>query len=265
MEIGWIGLGSIGTQMVKQVLGRGFKVQVYERGQGLEEVLSAGAQAGGDYTELAADSDVLIVCVFSDAQLKSILQDHGALAAMRPGSTLVVHTTGSPKLMRALAEAAPEGVAILDATFSGGPADVEAARLALMVGGGADVLERVRPLLECYADRIHPVGALGNGQMLKLLNNLLFAVNLQNAAEILGIAQQQGFETSIAARVIQACSGASYANGLFQDGMPVQAMLEAAKPYLAKDVETALSTAEDLGIDVSAFEGSRSYYNSASG
>jgi 3-hydroxyisobutyrate dehydrogenase-like beta-hydroxyacid dehydrogenase len=263
MKIAWVGLGQIGTQMVKRALAAGHRVAVYARGEGFADVTAAGADSSRSYIELAAHNEVLVLCVYNDAQVREILFDHGALAAMRPDSVLIIHTTGSPVLVRELAARAPKGVAVLDVTFSGGPQQVAAGELTLMAGGEVQPLECVRPLLQTYAKRIYHVGVLGHGQMVKLLNNLLFASNLRNVAEVLRIAEQQDFDTSLCARVFQDCSGASFAGGLFQAPAAVDAVLERSRPYLIKDVKTALSFAATAGIDTSAFASTAAYFKPA--
>jgi 3-hydroxyisobutyrate dehydrogenase len=260
MHIGWVGLGSIGAGMVTQALKAGLQVTVYARGQGLEQVEAAGAAVSSDYAALAAECDVLGLCVFSDAQLREVLFEGGALSAMRPGTVVAIHTTGSPDLAREIGARAPEGVSVLDATFSGGPAQVAAGELTLMVGGEAEGLERARPLLEIYANKIHHVGALGKGQTIKLLNNLIFASNVQHAAEVLATAEQQGFDTWQAARIFQDCSGSSFAMGMFQAQAPSSRVLTGVKPYLQKDVATAVSSAAAAGIDLGAFASTADYY-----
>ena len=259
MNIGWVGLGTIGALMVKRLLAAGLPVTVYPRGGGLAEVTGSGAKQQPDYARLASDSDLLVLCVYDDDQVRSVLLDNGALAAMQPGSVLALHTTGSPTLMRELGEKAPQGVQVLDVTFSGGPADVEAGELTLMVGGEADALEKTRAVFETYASRIYMVGALGHGQLVKLLNNLLFSANLMNAAELLGMAEGMGFETTTVAQIIQASSGASYAMRLFQY-QPVAKMLEASRHYLEKDVAVALAAARESGLDVSTFATTAAYF-----
>ncbi len=259
MNIGWVGLGTIGTLMVKRLLAAGLPVTVYPRGGGLTEVAANGAKQQPDYARLASDSDLLVLCVYDDDQVRSVLLDSGALAAMRPGSVLALHTTGSPGLMRELGEKAPHGVKVLDVTFSGGPADAEAGGLTLMVGGEADALENTRAVFETYASRIYRVGPLGHGQLVKLMNNLLFAANLMNAVELLGMAEGLGFETTTVAQIIQASSGASFAMRLFQN-QPVAKMLEASRHYLEKDVAMALAAAEESGLDVSAFATTAAYF-----
>lgn len=261
MNIGWIGLGSIGTNMVRRALGAGHHVTVFARGKGLDEVEAAGAKVCPDYPALAADCDFLGLCVFSDAQLRSALFEAGALAAMRAGSVVFIHTTGAPDLAREIGENAPTGVKVLDATFSGSAADVLARELTLVVGGEADALGLTRPIFETYASSIHHVGPLGNGQMLKLLNNLLFATNLRNAAELLRIAETQGFECRDVADVIQLCSGGSYAMRSFQSGRSLAAAMAASRPYLEKDVTTVAAIAAKAGIDISALSQTVDYFS----
>jgi 3-hydroxyisobutyrate dehydrogenase len=258
-KIGWIGLGMIGTEMVLRLRSSGHDVTVYPRGTGLARVKAAGAEQCEDYAELAKLSDVLFLCVYSDAQLIDILFARGALAALRPGSTLIIHTTGSPETARRIAQEAPTGVKALDACFSGGPADVAAIRLTLMVGGDKEALEQRKPLLSCYASHIHHVGPPGQGQILKLLNNLLFATNVMNTAEIVALAERQGVSSQFAAEVIGTSSGRSYATDLLQFS-PAASLMGSIRPYLQKDVATALAAAAAAGVDTHMFKSTAAYY-----
>ena len=263
VKIGWVGLGMIGTEMVKQLLANRYAVTVFARGSGLADVRTQGAGKATDYRNLATDSDLLVVCVFNDAQVREVLLEQGALASMRPGSVVVIHTTGSPALARELALAAPSGVAVIDATFSGGPHDIQAGALTVMLGGDPAALEQVRPALATYACAIHHVGEVGNGQIIKLLNNLLFATNLMNAAQAIELAGQQGFDAAQIAGIFATCSGASYAMARFEAKLPAAALLDRVRPYLEKDVATAMAAASTSGLDVSAFAQTAQYFRPA--
>jgi 3-hydroxyisobutyrate dehydrogenase-like beta-hydroxyacid dehydrogenase len=259
MKIGWVGLGEIGSRMVKRLLGAGHDVTVYARGAALEEIKAAGAKTANDYATLAASSDLFIVCVYTDEQVADILFSQGALAAMRPGSIASIHTTGSPTLAREAGQRAPQGVSVLDATFSAGPDDVAAGKAVMMVGGDAAALEKARPAFSAYAGEIHHVGPLGAGQTIKLLNNLVFASNLMNTVELLHLAERQGLDTRTVAKTLQGCSGFSYAMRMFQAG-PVDDMMKRARPYLEKDVATAAQVAREGGLDISAFAATEKYF-----
>ena len=260
MRVGFVGLGGIGTQMVKRALAAGHQVTVYARGAGLTDVVETGAAKSGNYAELAAASETLVLCVYNDDQLSDVLLAEGALAAMTPGSTVVLHTTGSPELARELGAEAPAGVRVIDACFSGGPDDTAAGKLTLMIGGDEAAIEAVTPLLSSYAVSIHRAGPLGSGQEMKLLNNLLFAANLRNAVEILRVAGEQGFESWTVARILRQCSGDSFALCLFEREVPMAAMLRGIRPYMEKDVATALTMASASGIDVEAFAETAAYF-----
>lgn len=252
MHIGFVGLGQIGTEMVKRLRESDFPVTVYPRGGGLAEARAADAAECADYARLAAQSDALILIVFNDEQVRDILFKHGALAAMRPGTVLTIHVTGSPALRKEIQEKAPEGVDVLDATFSGSVAGVQNGTLTLMVGGSEDALERMRPLYGTYATNIFHVGELGDAQVLKLLNNLVLAANMMNAAELLKVGESYGLNPGTVAKVLQTCSGASLALGIFERREASAAMANARK-YLYKDVEEAVMAAKDVKLDIGAF------------
>jgi 3-hydroxyisobutyrate dehydrogenase-like beta-hydroxyacid dehydrogenase len=252
MNVGWIGLGGIGSQMAARALGAGHAVTAYARGAGQAAAADRGARLVRDYPAVAEGCDMLGVCVFSDAQVREAVIDSGALAALRPGAVLAIHTTGSPALARELGALAPAGVEVLDACFSGGPKETSEGDLTVMAGGAAEALERVRPVIATYARRIHHLGPLGSGQTLKLLNNLLFATNLKHAAEIMEIARAQGLDPTAAAQVIQASSGASMSMGLFVN-RPPELILQGVRPYMVKDVQAAEAAASDAGVDLSSF------------
>jgi len=252
MHIGWIGLGDIGLQMVKRLLAGGHRVTVFNRGQGLPEAMDLGAGVCGDYEELAAASDLLVICLFSDSQVEEVLFEHGTLAAMRPASILAIHTTGSPALAREIGDRAPAGVTVLDATFSGSPQDVADGRIAVMCGGAEQGFDRVKHVFASYARTVRHVGPLGHAQIVKLANNLLFASNLLHAAEAMRMIEDQGLDPRSAAEIIQECSGGSYAMSMFASPNGPR-ILDLCRPYLDKDVAVARAAAEDAGLDIRSF------------
>lgn len=252
MKVGWIGLGEIGVEMALRVIGAGHELTAYNRGAGKQRVADAGGRTIDDYPAIARDADVLCLCLFSDAQVREVMFDNGALAAMKSGSVLAIHTTGSAVLARELAEKAPSGVVVLDACFSGSAQDTANGDLTLMVGGESTALETARPVLSTYASRINHVGPTGAGQTIKLLNNLLFSTNLKQAAEIIAMAEAQGLDPKLAAQVICQSSGGSMAMGLLQSASPEQ-ILSSARHYMVKDVKAAADAARDAGLDISTF------------
>ena len=126
-------------------------------------------------------ADVVIVCVFTDEQVREVCLEGDLLAGMAPGAVLLIHTTGSPRTAESIAAA--RGIDVLDAPVSGGPHDIAAGQLTLFVGGDDDALARVKPVLRAYADPVLHVGRTGAGQLVKLVNNTLFAAQIGLVAE----------------------------------------------------------------------------------
>ena len=222
--------------------------------------IAAGAGATASYQELAAGCDLCVLCVFSDAQVREIVFGQGLLAALRPGSVLAIHTTGSPSLARHIAQAAPAGVEVLDACFSGGPHDAAEARLTLMIGGTDTGVARARPAFESYAGSIFHVGPSGAGQTAKLLNNLLFATNLRMATRVMELASEQGLDARTTAEVIRKASGGSMAMGIYQSGRTPDQVMASVKKYIAKDVVAAEAAATAIDLDFSLFEPILDFY-----
>jgi 3-hydroxyisobutyrate dehydrogenase-like beta-hydroxyacid dehydrogenase len=209
-----------------------------------------GAEVAASPAELAASVDLLVVCTFSDAQQRQVLLDEGALGALRPGSTLVTHVTGNPAFIEELAAAAPAGVTVLDVPVSGSADQIRAGQLTLLVGGEAEALDRVRPVLASYGNPILPVGPLGSAMRAKIVNNLLFAVHLRVAGEAVELGQALGIDEQELAGALARCSGMSAVILLLSGGRPYHLLREGAGPFLAKDVAVVEDVAAELGLDL---------------
>ncbi|MGD9701265.1 MAG: NAD(P)-dependent oxidoreductase [Acidimicrobiia bacterium] len=250
ITVGFIGVGQMGRPMVDRLLAAGWPTTAFvRRSEQRAELESDGIAVASSAVELAANVEVLILCLFNDAQFREVVLDGGVLDALRPGSVLVSHVTGSPALSVDLQAAAPEGVHVLDVPISGTADHIRASQLTLLVGGDRDALARVRPVLESYGNPILEVGGLGDGQRMKLINNLLFTVHLRTALAAASLGASMGVSPGELSRVVSECSGDSFALRLFQQ-IPPEAMSAAAKPYLVKDVGVIREVAASLGIDL---------------
>lgn len=253
-RVGIVGTGEMGRPVIDRLLAAGFTVTAYARRADVRDELAAsGVGLADSPAALGATCDVVLVYVFADEQVRTVALDDGLLAAMRPGSVLVVHTTGSPATARALAAAAPRGVGVLDAAGSGGPADVAAGRLNLFVGGDAAHLERCRPVFEAYSSAITHFGPVGAGQTVKLLNNLLFGSHIQLALDACRIAADAGIDGAHLARVLHTCSGQSYSLDLVATMGSADALLDAAGRFVHKDVVVARAVAAEIGASLGTF------------
>ena len=201
---------------------------------------------------MAAGAEVVIACLYSEAQLREALVGPGGLlAVMDAGSVLAVHTTCSPGIMAELAaEGGPHGVAVVDAPVSGGADDIVAGRLTVMLGGDAAATARVATVVAAYADAVFETGPLGSAQAVKLINNTLFAANTQLVAEAERIGRALGADPVMLARVIQRSSGASYVMGLVEQMGSTEAFVGLAGHFIRKDVDVVNAVAADVGIDL---------------
>ena len=164
--------------------------------------------------DAARDADVVITCLPNSPEVMSLLDgDDGLLATMRRGAALVDCTSGEPATSRRIAEQLREhGVDFIDAPVSGGVSGAEKGALTVMVGGERAVLERVRPVLESFGQKIVHCGAVGAGDALKAVNNALLAVHIWSAAEGLALLVKEGVAPAAALDVINASSGRSNAS-----------------------------------------------------
>ena len=133
--------------------------------------------------------------------------------------------------------------------MSGTADQIRAGRLTLLLGGDEADIERVRPVLAAYADPIIHVGAIGDAQRVKLINNLLFTVNLRMAVEAARLAEAMSVTPSRLAATLATCSGNSFALALLQH-LPPESTIETARPFLAKDVAVVREVAASMGLDL---------------
>ena len=253
--VGFIGAGRMGLPMVRRLAEAGFNVVAAgRRAETADALRELGVTVLASPAAVGAAAQVLCVMTFDDAQIREVLLgtpgSGGALGALRPGSTLVIHSTCGPSLVNLLQKAAPAGVRVLDAPVSGRAPDILAGRITLLVGGEEQHLDAVRPVLAAYGDPILHLGPLGSGQRTKLLNNLLFAVNMRLAGDVAVLSERLGLDPVPTMRAIATSSGASYAlNAVAEFGGPAVA-LERVREFLDKDVSFVQGLAADLGVDL---------------
>jgi 3-hydroxyisobutyrate dehydrogenase-like beta-hydroxyacid dehydrogenase len=256
-RVGIVGTGEMGRPVVDRLVAGGHEVAAYARRPEVRrELAAAGVEVVDGVPALGRGCDVVIVYVYSDEQVRQVVLDDGLLGAMAPGSLLVVHTTGSPATMVALAEAAePVGVAVVDAAGSGGPASVAASQLVLFAGGEEADVDRCRPLFAAYAAEVVHFGPVGAGQRVKLINNLLFGAHTELAMEAARLATAFDVDPVKLAATLRGCSGGSAALDLVSMMGSPEALLEGAGWTIYKDVHYALDLMRQLGTPLGSFAG----------
>ena len=254
-SVGIVGTGEMGMPLVQRLLQAGFPVAAYARRNDSRDLLARmGASLVDNLGELGARRDVVFVYVYSDEQVRAVTLEGGLLDAMAPGSTLVIVTTGSPLTARLVGERAnSRGVRVVDAPGSGGPAQVANGTLSVFVGGDDADVDRCRPLFDAYASHVYHLGALGTGQYIKLINNLLFGCHIELAAEACRIAALAGIDDATLARTLSTCSGQSYSLDLIGTIGSVERLVEAAGHFVYKDVAVARDVAAETDAPLGSF------------
>jgi len=192
MKIGFIGLGAMGRPMAGHLQRAGHPLFVWARRP--ESVGDLAATRCATPAELGRCCDVVFTVVTSSADVEGLaLGQDGLIEGMAPGSVLIDCSTIAPDSAREIAARLGEkSIAMLDAPVSGGEQGAIDATLAIMVGGEAAVLERVRPLLDCLGQRIVHIGPNGAGQVAKACNQMIMVAAIQAAAEAMRLAAAAG-------------------------------------------------------------------------
>ncbi len=239
MRIGFIGLGSQGGPMAQRIVEAGYPTTLWaRRPASLEPFAGTTATVAATAADLAADSDLVCLCVGDDADVAEVTGgENGVLSALQPGGVIAVHSTVHPNTVRRLAnEALARGLSVVDAPVSGGGAAAAEGRVLVMAGGDTDVVEHCRPVFECFAKSVVHVGDLGAGQTTKLLNNLLFTAHVGTAASILELVAALGISADRFAQVISQSSGNSFAFNVVGAPGGLDLLAGHAAALLGKDV-----------------------------
>jgi 3-hydroxyisobutyrate dehydrogenase-like beta-hydroxyacid dehydrogenase len=194
--VGVIGAGRMGLPIIGHIAAKGFPVCVHDIDAGKRvAVEQRGARWAGGLAALAAASEVILVCVGYDRELRELLSDNGLLKDARRGAIIAVLSTVQPRTVRELAEQGKSwSVHVVDSTVCRGGKAADAGTLLSFVGGGADVVARLRPVLAAYSADIVHTGAVGTAQVAKAANNLILWACLVADHEALALAQHYGVD-----------------------------------------------------------------------
>jgi len=212
-NIGFIGLGNMGMGMAKNIIKAGFPLMAYDvREEALREIRKFGAKTGKNPQEVAQSSKISIIVVLNFAQVEEVIfGENGLVEGGSSGDVIVVMSTIAPAEIKAIArKLEKKGIKVLDAPVSGGKEGAEAGTLAIMVGGEKTVFDSCRDIFGAMGKNIYYLGALGNGSSLKLVNNLLVAVNGVAVAEAMILGVKAGLDPDIILQVIPKSAGDSW-------------------------------------------------------
>jgi len=249
VKVGFIGLGAMGAPMATRVVKAGFQTftTFHKRREAADALASLGASIVSTPAEVARAADVVITILPADAELKDVvLGANGLREGFSAGKTLIDMTTATATSLQEVERTlAPAGVRVLDAPVSGGTTGASQGTLTIMVGGDPGLLEEYRPLLETMGSRIIHVGPLGQGKVVKMVNQAMAAANLLIMGEAFALGVRCGADPATLYSVIKESSGYSrmmdsrlpgfLLAGSFQPGFKLDLM--------KKDVNLALDSA----------------------
>jgi 3-hydroxyisobutyrate dehydrogenase len=251
-RVGFIGLGNQGAPIARRIVEHGHRLALWgRRPASTEPFADTGAEVLPSAADVGAASEVVGICVFSDADVQDVLLGpHGVLAGMATGGVVAIHSTVLPSTCTDLAKRAAErGVTVIDAPVSGGGSAATAGRLLLMAGGDDAAVTTCRPVFETFADPIVHLGGVGAGQIAKSINNLLLAANMAAAMEAYEFAGALGVDKRGLAEALNHGTGGSAAAAIIADaGFDIEYLRVNSAPYFAKDLEVVIGIAEAEGI-----------------
>lgn len=250
-RVGFCGLGTMGAAMAANLLRAGFSVTVWNRTAGRASALiDAGATQAATPRDVAAASDIVVLCVSDTPDVDSVLLGaNGVAEGAAPGSLVIDCSTIDPEETRRFAaRLAAGGVAMVDAPVSGGSEGAQKGTLSIMVGGGAADVERARPVLAAMGRSVTHMGPIGAGQATKAVNQVILCGTYLGVAEGLVLAMKAGLDVD---KVVEALSGGAAQSWVLQNRSG--RMIDNEYPLgfkialHLKDVMIALNMARDTG------------------
>lgn len=244
MKCGFIGLGSQGAPMARQMIDKGYDVTLWaRRPAAFEPFADAKFTKAASIAELGATVEHVGVCVVDDAGVQDICA--ALIPAMRAGSRIAIHSTVHPETCIALAQqAAARGIALIDAPVSGGGPGAAAGTLTVMVGGDAEAFAAAKPVFESFGKLIVHLGGVGAAQHAKLINNALMAAHMGLAHQAVEASNALGLDRAAFIELVKASSGRSFGFETYAR-LPSPQAFTVGAPLLAKDVRLLAETLGD--------------------
>jgi len=252
MKVGFIGLGIMGKPMSKNLLKAGYPLVVFNRSQGaVDELVAAGAKAAVNPKAVAEQADVIITMLPNSPQVKEvILGESGVIEGARQGAVVIDMSSIAPLASREIAARLnKKGIEMLDAPVSGGEPKAIDGTLSVMTGGKKEVFDKCYPIMKAMAASVVLTGDIGAGNVTKLANQIIVALNIAAMSEALVLATKAGVEPEL---VYQAIRG----------GLAGSTILDAKAPLVldrkfdpgfrinlhSKDLYNALETSHELNV-----------------
>lgn len=254
-KVAVLGLGVMGVGMAQNLRKAGFDVTVWNRTAAKAEAFAKdGGVAASSPAEAAKGAKVVISMLADDnASRAAWLGEHGALGGMETNAIAVESSTVSPVWIAELyAAAQARGVRLLDAPVTGSRPQAEAGQLTFLTGGDAAAVEEARPVLAAMSNQVLPLGPVGSGAQLKLINNFLCGVQIVSFAEALTWIERSGLDRTLALEFLKtAAPGSGILAGMSERMTKRTYEVNFALDLMRKDMSYAQTAAEAFGVDLS--------------
>jgi 2-hydroxy-3-oxopropionate reductase len=251
-KIGFIGLGIMGKPMARNLLKAGYQLIVYDiNTDAVKELVKSGAKEGKSSADVASRSEVIITMLPNSPDVEEVvLGNKGIIQGVKLGSVVVDMSSIAPKTSKEVAEKLlHKGVIMLDAPVSGGEPKAIEGTLAIMVGGPEETFNKIKDILGAMGTSVKLVGDIGSGNVTKLANQIIVALNIAAIGEAMVLATKAGVDPEKVYQAIRGGLAGSTAldakmpmilNGNFKPGFRIELHI--------KDLKNALDTAKELNV-----------------
>ncbi len=271
MRVAFLGLGIMGSRMAANLAGAGFELTVWNRTRSTAEAFCAehsGVRLADAPADASDQAEIVITMVVDGDQVREVLLgEQGALTAAAPGTLFIDCSTIGPLAARTLGtELAERGMELLDAPVTGSSPKAEDGTLTIMVGGSAVGFDRARPVLQAMGELIVHAGQLGQGQVVKVINNAVAATNAAVLGEALLVGARAGADLDALVQVMAAGSGGSAMLTLKAEPMRRHDYSTLFKlTHMLKDVRLCLEEGQAVGAPFSFAAQTREILTAAHG
>ena len=234
MKIGFIGLGHMGNPMARNLLKHGHKLKVYDVVPELVKKLEKeGCEVASSAADCARGVEAVITMLPSSPHVRTVyLGEYGVLKGAAPGTPFIDSSTIDPLTAREVAmDAKAKGCPMVDAPVSGGVGGAEAGTLTFMVGGEAKDFEAARPVLQAMGKNIVHCGGIGNGQVAKICNNMMLAIEMIATSEGMTLAAKLGMDPKVFASIVNTSSGRCWSSDTYNPFPGVLDNVPASRGY----------------------------------
>ena len=266
--IGFIGVGNMGNPMAGNVLKKsGSPMVVFDlSAKAMESLVAGGAKAGASARDVVDRCEVVLTCLPASPHVEALyLEPGGLVESAKPGTILIDLSSVLPSTPKKIEPVATKrGVHFLESPVSGGTTGAAAGTLALMVGGDAEILKKVEPILKCMGPNVFHVGTVGAGNTMKAINNMMSCVNALAMMEGLAVGLKAGLDLMTMHDVVKASSGGSKALDRIPRAILPRNFEPGFKVFLMnKDLETFNTIAKELHVPVSFSNEAQRYEQAA--